>query len=93
MKKINFNFEWHQATEKPEINRHRIELLTRKENGFLFYFETISDPSFYTDNDREVVAWAYLPEPKELLADCMRAANNQNFNPEWIEFLHKNALK
>lgn len=73
MKTINFNLVWHPATEKPEINRHRIELLKIVGNGFLYFFETMSDPSYYTGDEREVVAWAYLPEPEELMADCIRA--------------------
>lgn len=92
MKTINFNLVWHPATEKPEINRHRIELL-RRQDGLLFYFETMSDPSYYIGNERESVAWAYLPEPEELLADCRRATDNQRFDTEWINFLFNNAKK
>lgn len=92
MKAINFNLVWHPATEKPEVNRHRISLLRRKDNGFLYYFETMSDPSYLGD-DREVVAWAYLPEPEDLLADILRATYNQNFDYEWINLLYNNATK
>lgn len=92
MKTINFNLEWHLTTnEQPEGERRRVEIC----RGKSIFFCEANNPfhRFYDNGKLEVVAWAYLPEPKEVLADLMRANELQNFDPVWIEFLHNNSLK
>lgn len=91
MKTINLNLVWHLTTnEQPEGERRRVEICRGKS---IFFIEASCHFHRFHDNGRlEVVAWAYLPEPKEVLADLMRANEQQNFDPCWLEFLRNNAV-
>lgn len=83
---------WHlAANEEPEGERKRLELCKGKT---LFFCEASIPFKRFCGGagNIEVLAWSYLPEEKEVLADLMRANELQNFNHEWIDFLHNNVM-
>lgn len=95
MEKVITQLEWHSAKEEPKNKSHLIAITKWNEMDYnilnIYYFVDWQKWEKKVA-DYEILYWAYL-DYFEVVEEMQKQEENQNFNPEWIEFLNQNAIK